>query len=105
MDDLRALDVQRHSHEPLLDRVWELRDNVSAYDAVYVALAEALDAVLVTCDGPLARASNVKTRMEFIKPRAVLTLEVREGSSADYSEVGRRGQSRASPGPDDDGPA
>ncbi len=69
LDDLRALDVQRHSHEPLLDRVWELRDNVSAYDAVYVALAEALDAVLVTCDGPLARASNVDAQIEFIRPR------------------------------------
>ncbi len=33
--DLRALDLQRHAHEPLLDRVWELRSNLTAYDAVY----------------------------------------------------------------------
>ncbi len=55
--DLRALDLQRHAHEPLLDRVWELRQNVTAYDATYIALAEVLDTILLmTCDGPLARA-------------------------------------------------
>ena len=43
LEDLRALDLQRHAHEPLLDRVWELRQNLSAYDAVYVALAEVLE--------------------------------------------------------------
>ena len=56
--DLRALDIERHAHEPLLDRVWSLRENLTAYDAVYVALAEALDTVLLTCDrkiGPGAR--------------------------------------------------
>jgi predicted nucleic acid-binding protein len=46
--DLRDLALQRHTHEPLLDRVWELRENLSAYDAVYIALAEALDAIVVT---------------------------------------------------------
>ena len=51
LEDLRALDLQRHAHEPLLDRVWELRQNLSAYDAVYVALAEVLDTRLLTCDG------------------------------------------------------
>ena len=44
LDDFRALDLQRHAHEPLLSRVWELRENLTAYDAVYVALAEVLDA-------------------------------------------------------------
>ena len=39
LDDLHALDLQRHAHEPLLDRVWGLRQNLTAYDAVYVALA------------------------------------------------------------------
>jgi predicted nucleic acid-binding protein len=54
--DLRALDLERHPHDPLLDRVWALRGNLTAYDAVYVALAEALDATLLTCDGRLVRA-------------------------------------------------
>lgn len=68
LDDFRALDLQRHAHEPLLDRVWELRKNLSAYDAVYVALAEALDAVLLTCDGRLARAPSFAARVELVRP-------------------------------------
>src|ERR1700733_10846337 len=48
IEDLRALDLQRHPHEPLLERVWELRNNLSPNDAVYVALAEVLEAVLLT---------------------------------------------------------
>jgi len=64
--DLRALDLVRHSHEPLLDRVWALRENVTAYDAVYVALAEALDAPLLTCDGRLARAPGINARVELV---------------------------------------
>ena len=69
LDDFRALDLQRHAHEPLLDRVWELRENLSAYDAVYVALAEALDAVLLTCDGRLARAPSFAARVELVRPK------------------------------------
>ena len=69
LDDFRALDLQRHAHEPLLDRVWALRENLSAYDAVYVALAEALDAVLLTCDGRLARAPRVAARVELVRPK------------------------------------
>lgn len=63
---LHALDLQRHSHEPLLDRVWDLRHNMSAYDAAYVALAEALDARLITCDGRLARAPGGRARVELV---------------------------------------
>jgi predicted nucleic acid-binding protein len=70
LEALRALDLQRHAHEPLLARVWTLRDNLSAYDAVYVALAEALDGILVTCDAPLTRAPGVSARIELIKVRA-----------------------------------
>lgn len=55
IENLRALDLERHAHEPLLDRVWALREHLTAYDAVYVALAEALDASLLTCDPGLAR--------------------------------------------------
>jgi predicted nucleic acid-binding protein len=65
--DLRALDLQRHAHEPLLDRVWELRENLTAYDAVYVALAEVLDTIVLTCDRPLARAPGMATRVELVK--------------------------------------
>ena len=53
---LRDLVIQRHDHRPLLGRVWELRDSVGAYDALYVALAEALDAPLLTADERLATA-------------------------------------------------
>lgn len=55
LDDFRTLDLQRHAHEPLLERVWELRENLTAYDAVYVALTKVLDGVLLTCDGPSRR--------------------------------------------------
>jgi len=63
---LRELDLQRHAHEPLLERVWELRDNLSAYDAVYVALAEALDSTLLTCDARLARAPGLSRRVRVV---------------------------------------
>lgn len=66
LDDLRSLDLERHAHEPLLDRVWSLRDNLTAYDAVYVALAEALDATLVTCDARLARAPGMARRVDLV---------------------------------------
>ena len=66
IDDLRALDLQRPAHEPLLGRVWELRQNLSAYDAVYVALAEVLDTIVLTCDGRLARAPRLTDRVELI---------------------------------------
>ena len=66
IEDLRSLDVERHAHEPLLDRVWKLRDNLTAYDAVYVALADALDAPLLTCDGKLARTPGIGERIELV---------------------------------------
>ncbi len=62
----RGLDVERYPHEPFLDRVWQLRANVSAYDAVYVALAEALSTVLVTGDRRLAGTPGVNAEMELI---------------------------------------
>jgi predicted nucleic acid-binding protein len=68
LEDLRSLDLQRHAHEPLIERVWALRHNLSAYDAVYIALAEALDTVLLTCDGRLARAPGASRRVELVKP-------------------------------------
>ena len=67
LDDLRSLDMERHGHEALLDRVWALRENLTAYDAVYVALAEALDSTLLTCDAKLARSPVAARRVEFVR--------------------------------------
>ena len=66
LQDLRDLDLTRHAHEPLLGRVWALRQNFSVYDAVYVALSEVLDASLVTCDRRLAHAPGMKKRAILI---------------------------------------
>ena len=67
LEDLVALDLHRHSHESLLERAWALRKNVTAYDAMYVALAQALEATLVTCDGRLARAPGIGARVQAVK--------------------------------------
>ena len=56
LDDLGALPIGRFEHLPLLRRVWALRENLTAYDAAYLALAESLDAPLVTCDAALRAA-------------------------------------------------
>jgi predicted nucleic acid-binding protein len=64
--DLAAFDLHRHSHLDLLSRAWALRENVTAYDAMYVALAEALDATLVTCDAPLAKVPGLGGRIEVV---------------------------------------
>lgn len=66
INDLLDLDLHRHAHLDLLTRAWKLRENVTAYDAVYVALAEALDATVITCDTPLANASGHRARIEVV---------------------------------------
>lgn len=66
--DFAELAIVRYPHEPLADRVWELRENLTAYDAVFVALAEALGAPLVTCDARLASASGVRAGIELFAP-------------------------------------
>lgn len=62
--DLLQLRVGLFPYEPLAERVWELRGSLTAYDAWYVALAESLDARLVTLDGRLARASGPRCAFE-----------------------------------------
>ena len=61
--DLAALPLARAPHAPLMPRIWELRDNLTVYDAAYVALAEALSAPLLTADRKLTQATG--TRCEF----------------------------------------
>ena len=58
LQDLSDLPVERYSHGLLLPRAWELRHNLTAYDAVYVALAEILGATLLTRDDRISRASG-----------------------------------------------
>jgi predicted nucleic acid-binding protein len=64
--DLSDLDLYRHAHLDLLTRAWRLREHVTAYDAMYVALAEALDAPLVTCDRPLAGTTGHRATIEVV---------------------------------------
>ena len=66
LEDFLAFPIYRHSHDFLLPRVWTLRDNFSAYDAMYVALAEVLDAPLLTHDRRLATAARRHTRVELV---------------------------------------
>jgi predicted nucleic acid-binding protein len=64
--DLADLPLQRYPHVLLLPRVWALRHNLTAYDAAYVALAEALDAVLLTRDKRLAATAGPRVRIELV---------------------------------------
>jgi predicted nucleic acid-binding protein len=63
---LAGFPIRRMLLAPLLDRIWELRDNVTPYDAGYVALAERLDAPVITCDGKLAAASGPRCAFDLI---------------------------------------
>lgn len=65
-DDLRSLPIRRVPHTPLLERCWELRANLTTYDAVYVALAELIDAPLVTLDARLADAPGPTCPIEVL---------------------------------------
>ena len=62
--DLLDLRLVRYPLPPLVERMWELRENLTASDAAYVALAEALDAPLVTCDRGLAESPGHGARIE-----------------------------------------
>lgn len=66
LGDLADLDVVQHAHEPLLPTMWRLRENLSAYDASYVALALALDVPLVTLDARLATSPGHGARIDLI---------------------------------------
>jgi predicted nucleic acid-binding protein len=66
--DLAVVPLRRAPHRPLLARCWELRDNLTVYDASYVALAEELDVTLLTGDGRLARAPGLRCHVETLRP-------------------------------------
>jgi predicted nucleic acid-binding protein len=65
-DDLRTWPGERYGQRALLDRVWDLRGNVRGWDAFYVALAEALDATLLTLDHRLGRAAGLRCAIEVL---------------------------------------
>ena len=64
IEDLRDLPLERYPHEPLIPRIWELRRNATAYDAAYLALAEALDGTFVTLDRRLAGVPGSRAEVE-----------------------------------------
>jgi predicted nucleic acid-binding protein len=73
ISDDRAIDVRsdfadmtivRYPHVPLADRMWELRHNMTAYDAAFVVLAEILEVPMITCDARLARAPAHRAAVE-----------------------------------------
>lgn len=68
LDTWRRLGLTRHATTSLLDRIWQLRGNVTPYDACYVALAEALGCSLLTADGRLSRAPGLRCPVTVLPP-------------------------------------
>jgi predicted nucleic acid-binding protein len=66
LEDFRAMRILRHRHAPYIARIWELRDNFTAYDACYLALAEGLDATLLTRDAAMRSAPLRRGQVEVI---------------------------------------
>lgn len=64
VEDFSSLPIQRYPHEPFNARVWTLRGNLTAYDATFISLAEALNVPLITCDAKLAAAPGNPARTE-----------------------------------------
>ena len=69
--DLADLPIVRYPHDLFLSRIWELRHNVTAYDAAYLALAESLPGPLITCDARLAAAPGHRATIELVQPNGV----------------------------------
>jgi predicted nucleic acid-binding protein len=68
LNDLAVLPLERAPHRPLISRCWQLRENVTTYDAAYVALAEALGVTLLTGDRRLAGATGPECHIELLTP-------------------------------------
>ncbi len=69
LNDLTSSDINLHDPTPLLTRAWELRNNLTPYDAVYVALAEVLDATLITTDARIAKAPRLRAAIDVVTTR------------------------------------
>jgi predicted nucleic acid-binding protein len=67
LEDLLTMPLRRAPHDALLHRCWQLRDNMTMYDAAYVALAEALGAPLLTADRRLSRATGARCDIEIVQ--------------------------------------
>jgi predicted nucleic acid-binding protein len=63
LEGLAALPAERYAHTPLIARIWELRHNFTAYDAAYIALAEATGSILYTCDEKLSRGHRARVAL------------------------------------------
>ncbi len=92
LEDLTALPLERYPHLPLLPRAWSLRASLTAYDAAYVALDEALEATLLTCDAKLARAHGHAAEVALVEAGP----EARRGRLRAGRASSRRG---TAPGP------
>lgn len=66
LEDFSSFSIQRYAHDLFLARIWELRHNLTAYDASYVALAEALNATLLTYDKALAKSTGHRADVELL---------------------------------------
>lgn len=66
LEGLRAMGITRYPVHGLTDRIWKLRDNLSAYDASYVAVAEALESTLLTTDARIAGAPGIRCSVEVV---------------------------------------
>ena len=66
LSDLAALPLRRAPHQPLLGRIWQLRENLTVYDAAYVALAETLDVLLLTADAGVDAAPGINCEVEVL---------------------------------------
>ena len=75
LQDLQALPIRRYSHTRLLPRAFDLRDNITVYDGLYLALAEVLDVPLLSCDSAMANVPGCTASVEI--------LPVRDGEAVD----------------------
>jgi predicted nucleic acid-binding protein len=66
--DFADLSIVRYPHRPLADRIWELRENLTAYEAAFVSLSEAMGVPLITCDAHLALTSGHRATIELFSP-------------------------------------